>query len=84
MTLPRAIHPSSARRPLAMAAALALVLGSLSPAFGLTLEYALDRAPELVKCDRLAYAGDSAGAQTCFQALIGANEDLRIKADAAR
>ncbi|HLF13036.1 MAG TPA: tetratricopeptide repeat protein [Gammaproteobacteria bacterium] len=63
---------------------LALSLGGVPAAFGLTLEYALDRAPALVACDRQAYRGERAAALICFQALIGSSEDPRIKADAAR
>jgi tetratricopeptide (TPR) repeat protein len=64
--------------------AVLLSLGGMSASFGVTLEYALDRAPALVACDRLGYRGQGAEAQACFRALIGADEDLRIKADAAR
>jgi tetratricopeptide (TPR) repeat protein len=62
----------------------ALSLCAASTALGLTLEYALDRAPELTACDRLAYRGERAESQRCFQALLAGDEDLRIKADAAR
>ena len=38
----------------------AALLGLPSFAFGLTLEYSRDRAPELVNCDRMAYRGEAA------------------------
>jgi tetratricopeptide (TPR) repeat protein len=53
-------------------------------AFALTIEYALDRAPELVACDRLLYRGQRTEAATCFRTLVAQNADTRIKADAAR
>ena len=59
-------------------------LGAAPSAFGVTIEYALDRNPELVACDRAAYRGARAEAQQCFVALLAKTSDSRIKADAAR
>jgi tetratricopeptide (TPR) repeat protein len=64
-----------------------LVLPALCAAPGaraLTIEYALDRNPELVACDRAAYRGARAEAQQCYVALLAKSSDPRIKADAAR
>jgi tetratricopeptide (TPR) repeat protein len=61
---------------------LSLCVGSAASA--LTIEYARDRAPELVKCDQLAYRGERAEAQACFTSLVASSMDSRIKADAAR
>ncbi len=76
----------AARRalPAGLAACVATVLGVPAAAFGLTVEYLRDRAPELVTCDRMAYRGEAAAARTCFQTLMAGSTDLRIKADAAR
>lgn len=59
-------------------------LGAAQNALGLTIEYALDRQPDLVACDRAAYRGARAEAQQCFIALLAKSDDPRIKADAAR
>jgi len=59
-------------------------LGAARAAVGVTLEYALDRNPDLVACDRAAYRGARAEAQQCYVALLAKTADLRIKADAAR
>ena len=59
-------------------------LGAAPSAFGVTIEYALDRNPELVACDRAAYRGARAEAQQCYVALLAMSSDPRIKADAAR
>src|SRR5215470_11387752 len=59
-------------------------LGAVPSAFGVTMEYALDRNAELVACDRAAYRGARAEAQQCFLALLAKSADPRIKADAAR
>jgi tetratricopeptide (TPR) repeat protein len=59
-------------------------LGAAPSALGLTIEYALDRNPELVGCDRAAYRGERAEAQQCYVALLAKSDDPRIKADAAR
>ncbi|HET8696373.1 MAG TPA: tetratricopeptide repeat protein, partial [Gammaproteobacteria bacterium] len=61
---------------------MALCVGSAASA--LTIEYARDRAPELIKCDQLAYRGARAEAQACFTSLVATSTDSRIKADAAR
>ena len=50
----------------------------------ITIEYALDRSPELRKCDEVLYRGARAEAQACFVALAASSSDLRVKADAAR
>jgi tetratricopeptide (TPR) repeat protein len=69
---------------------LAAVLASLPSvgvapsAWAVTIEYALDRAPALVACDRLAYRGARAEARACFQKLLAESPDPRIKGDAAR
>ncbi len=70
------------RRLQGAAAALALV--AASSAHALTIEYALDRNPALVKCDQTAYRGERAEAQACYVALAASDPDPRIKADAAR
>jgi tetratricopeptide (TPR) repeat protein len=67
-----------------VAAGATALLAVPGGAFGLTLEYSRDRAAELVACDRMAYRGDAAAARSCFQTLVAGNQDLRIKADAAR
>jgi len=59
-------------------------LGAAQSALGVTIEYALDRQPDLVACDRAAYRGARAEAQQCFIALLAKSDDLRLKADAAR
>jgi len=59
-------------------------LGAAPSALGLTIEYALDRNPELVACDRAAYRGANAEARQCYLALLAKTTDPRIKADAAR
>ena len=61
-----------------------LSLGAAPAAFAITIEYALDRAPALVACDRFAYRGARAEARACFQKLLAENADPRIKGDAAR
>ena len=61
---------------------LSLCVGSAASA--LTIEYARDRAPDLVKCDQLAYRGQRAEAQACYTGLTTTSMDSRIKADAAR
>jgi len=66
------------------AAGLLLLCGIASTASAFTIEYSRDRAPELVKCDRLLYAGQRTEAQTCFLELLAESKDTRIKADAAR
>lgn len=63
---------------------LLCALGGVRSALGVTLEYALDRNPELVACDRAAYRGARAEAQQCFMGLLAKSADPRIKADAAR
>ena len=62
----------------------ACAFGAAQSALGLTIEYALDRNPELVACDRAAYRGERAEAQQCYVALLAKSSDPRIKADAAR
>jgi tetratricopeptide (TPR) repeat protein len=64
--------------------AFSLSLGCAQSALALTIEYALDRAPELVKCDRAAYRGERTEARNCFLGLLASSSDPRIKADAAR
>jgi Tfp pilus assembly protein PilF len=59
-------------------------LGAAPSALGLTIEYARDRNPDLVACDRAAYRGARAEAQQCYLALLAKTTDPRIKADAAR
>jgi tetratricopeptide (TPR) repeat protein len=61
-----------------------LSLGAVSGAHAFTIEYALDRASELVACDQHWYRGARAEAQSCFLALAASSSDPRIKADAAR
>jgi tetratricopeptide (TPR) repeat protein len=61
-----------------------LSLGVAQSAFAVAIEYALDRAPELVVCDRAAYRGERAEARSCFLGLLSSSSDPRIKADAAR
>ncbi len=61
-----------------------LSLGAAPAALAITIEYALDRAPALVACDRFAYRGARAEARACFQKLLAENADPRIKGDAAR
>ena len=56
------------KRLLAAGLGSLLSLGALRRrAFAITIEYALDRAPALVACDRLAYRGARAEARACFQ-----------------
>ena len=62
----------------------ACAFGAAQSALGLTIEYALDRNPDLVACDRAAYRGARAEAQQCFLALLAKTTDPRVKADAAR
>jgi tetratricopeptide (TPR) repeat protein len=62
----------------------ACALGAAPAAVAVTIEYALDRNPELAACDRAAYRGARAEAQQCFLALLAKSSDPRIKADAAR
>jgi len=59
-------------------------VGAAPSALGLTIEYALDRNPELVACDRAAYRGARAEAEQCYVALLAKSSDPRVKADAAR
>ena len=59
----------------------ALALAAARGALGVTIEYALDRNPDLVACDRAAYRGARAEAQQCFVALLAKSADPRIKAD---
>jgi tetratricopeptide (TPR) repeat protein len=59
-------------------------VGAAPSAWAVTIEYALDRAPALVACDRLAYRGARAEARACFQKLLAESPDPRIKGDAAR
>jgi len=59
-------------------------LGAAPSVLALTIEYALDRNPELLACDRAAYRGERAEAQQCYVALLAKSSDPRIKADAAR
>jgi tetratricopeptide (TPR) repeat protein len=66
------------------AALLPVALASGGVASALTIEYARDRSPELVECDRALYGGRRAEAQSCYLGLVAGSEDLRIKADAAR
>jgi tetratricopeptide (TPR) repeat protein len=61
---------------------LSLCVGSAASA--LTIEYARDRAADLVKCDQLLYRGQRAEAQACYGGLAATSTDSRIKADAAR
>ncbi len=72
------------KRLLAAGLGSLLSLGALPAAFAITIEYALDRAPALVACDRLAYRGARAEARACFQKLLAESTDPRIKGDAAR
>ena len=64
--------------------ALLVPIFSPSVSHALTIEYALDRAGELVACDRLLYRGAEAEAVTCYRSLLAQSTDTRIKADAAR
>lgn len=68
----------------ARSAFIAAALGFAAAAPAVTIEYARDRAAELVECDRLAYRGENASARNCFQRLVSTHADPRIKADAAR
>jgi tetratricopeptide (TPR) repeat protein len=64
--------------------ALLVALGGAAAAHALTIEYALDRAEELVACDEQMYRGARAEATACYRSLLAQNADPRIKADAAR
>jgi tetratricopeptide (TPR) repeat protein len=46
------------------------------------IEYGADRPAALATCDALAYRGQPAA--SCYSALLAGEEDLRIKAEAAR
>ncbi len=61
-------------RRLLLAVLLLPSLGAAPSAFGVTIEYALDRNAELVACDRAAYRGARAEAQQCYVALIAKSE----------
>ena len=65
-------------------ASLLVALGSAAASHALTIEYALDRNPALLACDRPLYRGQLAEAQACYRSLVAGNPDARIKADAAR
>ena len=65
-------------------ASLLVALGSAAASHALTIEYALDRNPALLACDRPLYRGQAAEAQACYRNLVAGNPDARIKADAAR
>jgi cellulose synthase operon protein C len=66
-----------------LAAALSVLCAAAS-VHAITIEYALDRNPELKNCDEALYRGARAEAQACFVALAARAADLRVKADAAR
>ncbi len=69
---------------LRLAGAIVVALTAISSAQAFTIEYALDRASELVACDKQLYRGARAEAQTCYLNLLASSTDSRIKADAAR
>jgi cellulose synthase operon protein C len=72
------------KRLLAVVSGSLLALGVAPGALAVTIEYALDRAPALVACDRYAYRGARAEARACYQKLLAESTDPRIKGDAAR
>ena len=72
------------RRLPAAALALACTLAGSAASHALTIEYARDRAPELIACDRPLYRGQRADADACYRNLVAGTADVRIRADAAR
>lgn len=66
------------------AVAALVLLGCASTSWAFTIEYARDRAKELVACDQQLYRGARNEALACYRALVQQSSDTRIKADAAR
>ncbi len=60
-----------------------LLVAIAETAAALTIEYG-ERPAELAECDRAAYRGKRAEANACFLELLGATDDPRIRAEAAR
>ena len=54
------------------------------PSHAVRIEYGADRPAELVACDQALYTGQRAEARSCYRALLATNDDVRIKAEAAR
>lgn len=54
------------------------------PSHAFRIEYGADRQPELAACDQALYSGQRAEARSCYRALLAADADVRIKAEAAR
>ena len=63
---------------------LFLLLAVSSSSLAFRIEYATDRQSALVVCDRALYRGANDEARRCYGDLLDANDDIRIKADAAR
>ncbi len=62
-----------------------LLLAVAAPqAHAFRIEYGADRQTELVACDRALYTGQRAEAMRCYRELLATNDDVRIKAEAAR
>jgi cellulose synthase operon protein C len=49
-----------------------------------TIEYGPDRPDALAACDQLQYRGERAQSERCYRALLDRDEDVRIRAEAAR
>lgn len=62
----------------------ALLLAAASPSFAYEIEYGSDRPEALTACDAERYRGETAQAAQCYADLLAANDDPRIKAEAAR
>ena len=54
-----------------------------APALGYEIDYSTDRAEELRACDAHYFRSRRAEAENCFAALLGADVDPRIRAEAA-
>jgi tetratricopeptide (TPR) repeat protein len=65
-------------------ASLLVACAFASSAGAFPIEYARDRAKELVACDQQLYRGARNEALACYRALAAQSTDTRIKADAAR
>lgn len=61
----------------------AMLLGALA-AGAYEIEYAADRPAVLTTCDAARYRGQEAEANDCYRRLLATNDDVRIKAEAAR
>ncbi len=65
-------------------AALSALMLFAAPALWAAIEYGPDRPDVLAECDTLQYRGERADATRCYTALLAAQTDARIRAEAAR